>query len=118
MPAQRLGFLSGGTNLLSGNYFSGQGAYRPVGGVQLRAALTNSGLVYVSLSGGVTIGSGTFQQSGSLLSGLGRMDGVPLSPGDPYFIPKTGFNISGSPGVFVQPDANCSGNALITWEVF
>lgn len=118
MPAQLLGFLSGGTNLLSGNYFSGQGAYRPVGGVQLRAASTNSGNIYVALSGGVTIGSGTFQQSGSLLSGLGRMDGIPLSPGDPYFIPKTAFSVSGNPQIYAQPDSACSGQARVFWEIF
>jgi hypothetical protein len=118
MPSQRLGFLSGGTNILSGNYFSGQGSIHPVGGIQLRAASTNSGLIYVGLSGGVTTGSGVFQQSGSFLSGLGKMDGIPLGPGDPYLIPKVAFAVSGSPGIFIQPDVNCSGQAVVFFEIF
>lgn len=118
MPSVLLGFLSGGTNVLSGNYFSGQGSLKPLGGVQLMAWPNNSGNVYVSLSGGVTILSGTFQQSGSLLSGLGAMDGIPLAAGTPYFVQKMAFPVSGSPAIFCQPDANCSGQARIFWEAY
>ncbi len=64
MPSALLGFLSGGNNLLSGNYFSGQGVPHPVGGVQLRADKSNSGSIYVTLSGGVTITSGGLTASG------------------------------------------------------
>lgn len=114
MPAVRLGFLSGGTNLLSGNFFSGQGQFKPTGGVQLKMDKNNSGNVYVALSGGVTVGSGVFQQSGF----TGRMEGVQLNPGDPYFVPKSAFQTSGSPTIFCQPDANCSGQAVVYFEPY
>lgn len=120
MPSVLLGFLSGGTNLLSGNYFSGQGAFMPVGGVKLIMHPQNSGYVYVALSGGITINSGGFQQSGSFLSGLGSRDGMPIGPGISYFIDKIAFppNVkSGVPGIYVQPDANCSGQARVFFEV-
>lgn len=108
-----LDFLSGGTNILSGNYWSG--TFAPVGGIQLVAWPANSGNVYVGLSGGVTITSGVFQKSG----GPSRLDGVPLAPGATYFIPKLAFsNVSGTPQVFAQPDAACSGQARLFWEVF
>lgn len=115
MPSLVLGFNSGGTNILSGNYFSGTGAYHPVGGIQIRAGRAQSGSVYVALSGGVTVGSGVFFLSGF----TGRMDGMELGPGDSYFIPKLAFiGNSGSPQVFAQPDAACSGVAKLYWEVF
>ena len=64
MPSVRVGFISGGTNILSGNYFSGLGAVHPVGGIQLRAAKSNSGSIYFSLSGGVTVNSVPFRRLG------------------------------------------------------
>lgn len=114
MPSLILGFLSGGTNILSGNYYSGQGTFHPVGGVQLQAGKNQSGSIYVSLSGGVTIGSGGFMQSGF----TGNMDGIEISPGNGYFLPKLGFTVSGNPCIFAQPDAACSGVARLSWETF
>ena len=114
MPSMVLGFLSGGTNILSGNYFSGLGAQHPVGGIQLAAHPNNSGIIYFGLSGGVTVGSGGFIQSGF----PGVMDGIPISRGGGYFLPRLGFSLSGNPQVFVQPDASCSGQAVVSWEVF
>lgn len=121
MPSVVIGFLSGGTNILSGNYFSGQGAYHPVGGVQLVADISNSGNLYIGLSGGVTITSGVVQASGF----AGAMDGMQMRPGTPYYIPKIAFNVPGGPGVncsgqpaiYVLPDSACSGRARLYWEV-
>ncbi len=113
MPSVRLPSISGGTNILSGNYFSGQGSSRPYSEVRLVAATINSGLVYVALSGGVTVGSGVFPLSGF----TGAMDGFPLAPGGRYDVPKAAFRTSGSPAIFVQPDAACSGQAFVSWEV-
>lgn len=132
MPSLILGFISGnGTNIVSGNYWSGQGTIHPVGGVQLLTHPSNSGIVYVALSGaiglnsggrGITINSGVSQLSGGLVSGLGVMDGMPLSPGVSYFIPKLAFPQSSSgvilPQVWCQPDAACSGQARIHFEIY
>ena len=115
MPSILLGVISGGTNILSGNYWSGQGGIHPVGGIQLLMNPSNSGIVYVACSGGVTIRSGGFQASG--LSG--GMDGMPIGPGVGYFIPKLEFiPSSGNPTIFCQPDANCSGQAVVFFEIF
>lgn len=131
MPQILLGAQSGGINILSGNYWSGQGTNHPVGGVQLMAHPNNSGIIYVALSGpiglnsggvSVTQNSGVFQQSGSIASGLGNMDGMPLTAGTPYFIPRLAFPQSSSgvilPQIWVTPDANCSGQARVNWEIY
>ncbi len=123
MPSVVLGFCSGipsgnyATNILSGNYFSGLGALHPYAGVQLRAAGTNSGNIYIALSGFMTITSGGFNTSG-YPNQSGRMDGMLMAPGDAYFIPRLGINPSGGPLLYAQPDAACSGTARLFWEVF
>lgn len=127
MPSQLIGVISGGQNLLSGNYFSGLGAFHPVGGLQLRADKSNSGNIYVALSGGVTINSGVISNAGVTSGGF--MDGFPLAPGDSYFIPKIAFiqssggglsgtTGSGTPGIFVACDSACSGTARVNYEAF
>lgn len=116
MPSVVVGIISGGQNILSGNYFSGLGASHPVGGVQLLAWSANSGSVYVALSGGITINSGVLGSGGSTSGG--RMDGIQLTPGIPYFLPKVGFSRSGTPQVFVTVDAAGSGQARLYYEVY
>lgn len=112
MPSVVIGFVSGGQLLVSGNYASGQG-YSPEGGVQIKADRSNSGSVYVALSGGVTVTSG-----GLFTSGGGRMDGMQLAPGDAYWAPRIGITNSGALNIYVGCDAACSGQARVYYEVF
>lgn len=114
MPSVLLGFLSGGVDLLSGNYWSGRGLV-PWAGVQLRAGSLNSGYVYVALSGGMTVTSGGLG-SGAFNSG-GLMDGMQLAPGDAYFVPRLAVGPSGNPNLYALPDAACSGQARLFYEV-
>ncbi len=107
----------GGTNILSGNYWSGQGAQHPYAGVRLATPATNSGNLYIGLSGGMTVTSGGLNTSGAANSS-GGMDGMVLPPNTVYFVPRLAFGTSGTPRIFVQPDAACSGQARIHWEVF
>lgn len=122
MPSVLLGYISGGTNILSGNYWSGAGSWtgegRPVGGVQIRVDRNCSGFIYVGLSGGVTVTSGTLFTSGGANSGFGNLDGIQLGNGDAMFVPKLAFPffLSGSPGIWIQPDGNCSGQARVYWD--
>ena|ERR1700684_3109822 len=110
----------------------GQNQY-PVGGIQLRAYPNNSGNCYVSLSGawvfsgvigclpgsgGPTITSGLSAYSGAPWSGYGSMDGMPMAPGDTYFIPKMAVNYSGPLQVCVGCDATASGTARMGFEIF
>lgn len=113
MASVLVGFQSGGFNLLSGSYSSGHPS--PVGGAQLRLDKNASGAVYVALSGGLTIQSGLFPTSGA---GSGYLDGMPMYAGDAYFIPKIGIGASGFPQIYVNADANCSGQARLYWELF
>lgn len=117
MPSVLLGFTSGGCNILSGNYFSGLGTLHPVGGVQLTLDRSASGSVYVALSGKLTINSGGLNASG-FPNFSGAMDGVQIAPGGAYFVPRIGIGPSSGPTLFVNPDANCSGQARIFWEVY
>lgn len=126
MPAILLTpLISGGTNILSGNYWSGQGIQKPYSEVRVKADWRNSGFIYVALSGSVsggtsiTVDSGTFQQSGSVISGLGSMDGWQLKAGEEYRIPKLAFPPieSGWPSVFVQCDAAGSGRDRVIYEI-
>lgn len=114
MPSIILGnpLASGPQQIVSGNYWSGRAG--PVGGIQLVLYPDASGLAYVGLSGGTTMRSGGFFLSGT----LGRLDGMPLSPGVPYFIPKMALGRSGSFNVWVWADAACSGQARLGWEAF
>ncbi len=112
MPSVLLTAASGGPwPLVSGNYFSGQGANHPVGGMQLYLDVAASGNAYVGLSGGATVNSGGF-----LLSGI-NVDAMPIRPGGGYFLPKLAF-ISGQLNVFVTCDPTCSGVARLYYEIF
>jgi hypothetical protein len=113
----------------SGNIFSGR--VEPVGGCQVRAWPSNSGAVYISLSGGnvfsgqwgtlpasggPTITSGAMPLSGGPLSGI--CDGIVLQPGDSYFVPRIAFQTSGLNQVCAGCDAACSGQARLFWEMY
>lgn len=118
MPGLLLeGHISGGVNILSGNFFSGVGS-KPYSQVFLKAWPANSGTVYVGLSGGVTVLSGGFHLSGGVGGANGIRNGMPLARSETYIVPKLGFTLSGSPAIFVQPDAACSGQAWIFFEPF
>jgi hypothetical protein len=116
MPSTIIGnpVASGPQILISGNVFSGKGAYFPQGGVQLVLDRSASGSVYVGLSGGTTLTSGGFYLSGT----LGGLDGVQLAPGASYYIPRIAFPVSGLINVYVRHDAPCSGQARLYYEVF
>lgn len=111
MPGTIVGFTSGGQLLFSGAPFSGRAS--PVGGVQLIAHPANSGVVYVGLSGGLTVLSGNFP-----LSGGGMLDGMPLSPGAAYFVPKVALLSGGPLNVYLGSDVACSGQARVHFEIF
>jgi hypothetical protein len=112
MPSTIIGAQSGGVSLVSGRFFSG--AIWPIGGLQLIADRNNSGAVFVALSGNVTISSG-----GGLGSG-GMLDGLPLYPGDSYFVPKFAISgnlaTSGTAIVTVTVAAGVSGFCRLYWE--
>lgn len=109
MPSVILPFTSGGYPLVSGNPWSGH--VNPQGGIQLRISPTCSGTVYVGLSGNLTITSGA-------LGVPGYRDGMPMVAGDSYFIPKSACGNSGQLGVYLIPDASCSGQARVFFEVY
>ena len=112
MPSTVLFNQSGGIGLVSGNIFSG--GPQLVGGVQLKLAAAAPGLIYVglpNLSGTVS----TSVSGGSLSSG-GLADGMELSPGDGYFVPKTRL-VSGIETVRLIVPATASGGRLF-WDVF
>ncbi len=110
MPSVLLTGASGAPfPLVSGNYWSGTGAFHPVGGVLLVLDRVASGSAYISFSGGATLNSGTHLFSGT------NADGVQLIPGAERFIPKLCL-ISGQMNIFVTCDAAASGNRLY-WEV-
>ena len=125
MPSILVGFASGnlnsgalgGTNILSGNYWSGQGALHPYAGVQLATPSNNSGNLYIGLSGGMTVNSGGLNTSG-YANFSGGMDGMVMPPNTSYFIPRLAFGTSGTPRVIVQPDSACSGQARLFWECY
>lgn len=108
MPSTIVGFMSGGQPLVSGNFFSGRPGPAVV---RLTAWPSNSGSVYVGLSGGMTITSGGF-----FLSGGGLLDGMPLKPGDTYSVPRPLLGASGSTRIYLACDAECSGQARVYWE--
>lgn len=110
MPSAKLGFLlTSGSQLVSGNPWSGRPV--PTGSIYLKNSITSSGIVYISLSGGMTLTSG-----GSLSSG-GLIDGMELNPGEPYTIPRLGasgvFNLFATTGA-----ATTSGFCRLFWEAF
>lgn len=110
MPSTILTSQSGGVLLCSGNILSG--GPQLVGGIQLKLAVGAPAIVYVglpNLSGTVN----TSTSGGSLSSG-GLTDGMEISPGDSYFIPKTRL-VSGvmTPRIIVP--AAASGGRMF-WE--
>jgi hypothetical protein len=110
MPSTMLFPQSGGIALVSGAIFSG--TLFPIGGVQLKLAKAAPGIVYV----GVTNLSGlaiTSLSGGSLSSG-GLTDGMEMSPGDAYFIPKCRL-VSGIESITCIVPAASSGSRLF-WE--
>ena len=123
MPSTLVGGQSGGVLLVSGNVYSGSildigtgypGGQGRVGGCQLKLASSASGSVYVGLPGlsgaAVTIGSGGFLSSGGLA------DGIPLSPGQDYFVPRSRL-VSGVETIQLIPEAAASGQARLFWEL-
>ncbi len=64
----------------------------------------------------MTITSGAMALSGGCLSGM--LDGMPMAPGDTYFIPKTAFATSGVYGVWAMCDVAASGIGRLYWEMF
>ena len=113
MPSTILGnpLASGPQQLISGNFWSGRNG--PVGGIQLVLYPDASGLAYVGFSGGLTQNSGGF-----FMSGGGLLDGIPIVPGVPYFVPKMAISPSGTCNIYIRCDAACSGQARLGWEAF
>lgn len=106
MPSFLLSRL-GYDQLISGNYFSGQGA-KPVYGVQLHLDRTASGSAFIALSGGATFNSGH-----SPLSGVSADAGLVLAPGQSFFVPKALCGPSGNLALFGTTDAAGSGQARL-----
>ncbi len=113
MPSLLLGNQSGGQLIYSGAVYSGFPA--PVGGVQLRWAANASGNAYVALSGNMHITSGNLNSSGLPCSGY--LDGMLLTPGDSYFVPKIGVGYSGMPSIYAMVDAPASGQGRMYFEL-
>jgi hypothetical protein len=113
MPSVILGqpFLSGAQQIVLGSFWSGRQG--PSTGVQLILDQRASGRAYIGLSGGMTCQSG-----GMFLSGGGILDGVCISPGVAYFIPKSAFQWSGTPSVYAWVDLAGSGQARLFWEAY
>ncbi len=121
MPSVVVGFASGGTLILSGNPWSGIGkAGVLTGGVQLRMErfpVSASGSIFIALSGGMNINSGQYTASGGPYSG-GMLDGMQLTPGDTYFVPKLAFGQSGVfCNLYAMPD-NLGSGARLYFEFF
>lgn len=123
MPSTIVGGQSGGVLLVSGNIFSGSildvgndyptGGGR-VGGIQLKLAASASGIVYVGLPN--LSGTVTTINSGGFLSSGGLADGMPLSPGQDYFVPRSRLT-SGIQSVRMLPEAAASGQARMYFEM-
>lgn len=94
--------FSGGSPLFSGNPFSGRSTLINAE-TWIKADNANSGRVFVGLSGGFTVNSGSFP-----LSGGGLSDGWPLSPGQEIKIPPLRA-VSGANRIFLKCEAAASG---------
>lgn len=119
MPSVLLSRASGNPfPLASGNIWSGQGAFHPVGKVVLKLSPDASGFAYISLSGYIPVTSGgpTINSGGFLLSGL-NVDGFLMKPGDTYEIPKLALQ-SGTMNIYATCDAAVSGQGRLYWEAF
>ncbi len=128
MPSILIGqpYLSGAVTVISGNPWSGK--LEPAGGIQLRW-ISSGGNCYIALSGGgpplsggfMTINSGTFPLSGGGASGL--LDGMPMAPGDAYFVPRSALGsrdgqTSGRFNLFALADATASGVGRLFYEIY
>lgn len=117
MPSTIVGDLSGGALLVSGNLFSGTALWANAGGLQLALDDGAPGAVYVGLPGL----SGNYPSTisgGALASGLSGYyltDGMELSPGDSYFVPKSRLVSGLATPRFVMPAASSGGRVF--WEV-
>ena len=112
MPSTLVMVRSGGIQLVSGDIYSG--GPQLVGTLALKLAAAAPGIIYVglpNLSGTVP----TFNSGGSLTSG-GLTDGMEVSPGGTYEIPKTRL-VSGILTPIILAPAGSSGGRLF-WEVY
>ena len=102
--------------LVSGGIFSGTS--HVIGGLQLKLSALAPGVVYVglpNLSGNYpSINSGGALTSG--LSGYYLTDGMELSPGEDYFIPKSRLVSGVETPRFVMVAASSGGRVF--WESF
>lgn len=117
MPSSIVGDISGGALLLSGGVYSGSAQIYKAGGLQLKLAAGAPGIVYAglpNLSGNYpsTISGGALASG---LSGYLYTDGMEMSPGGSYFIPRVRL-VSGIETVrFVMPAASSGGR--VSWEL-
>lgn len=111
MPSTQCIPTSGGMVLVSGAIFSGfsQGI---VGGVLLKLSVSGAGPVFVSTPNF----SGTLPtiMSGGTLSSGGLADGMEVTPGMSYFVPKLRL-VSGIESIRVDTPAASSGSRLF-WQ--
>ena len=114
MPSLLLFPQSGGIALVSGAIYSGTGL--PVGGVQLKLAAGAPSLIYVALPGlsGSTSGLAPTSTSGGSMTSGGLTDGMELSAGDSYFVPRSRL-VSGISTISLVVPAAASGGRLF-WE--
>lgn len=117
MPSSIVGDISGGALLVSGSLFSGS-HLAVVGGLQIKRATADAGLIYCglpNLSGNYpsTISGGALASG---LSGYYLTDGMEMSPGDSYFIPRVRLVSGVLTPRFVMPAA--SSGARVFWEIF
>lgn len=117
MPSTVVGNISGGALLLSGDVYSGSSQWYRAGGVQLKLAAGAPGVVYAglpNLSGNYpsTISGGALASG---LSGYLYTDGMELSPGDSYFVPKSRIASGLETIRFVMPAASSGGR--VHWEI-
>lgn len=105
MPSNLLGFVSGGSFLVSGNPWSGTQSLPQ--GLRLYNSSLSSGFAYVAFSGGLTMGSGGMESSGGL------MDGMPIPPNGSYNIP---IPAGGVGSIVVNVAAAVSGQVRLFWD--
>jgi hypothetical protein len=114
MPSAVLSAASGAPfPLVSGNFWSGAGVGHPIGEVRLKLHSNASGNAYISLSGGGTVNSGGF-----FLSGVNTTDGMLVTPGEVYSVPKLGLQSSGTLGIYATCDPAASGQARLYFEIY
>ena len=113
MPSLLLSAASGSPfPIVSGGFFSGDVYPSPYATMNLRLDRSASGSAYICLSGGCTINSGGFYQSGG-----GALDGYQLGPGQEMIIPRLVFlSVSGFVPIYAGCDAACSGQARLYYQ--